>query len=92
MLFDTAPSAEGKRMVVDKETKESVFYVQLSGAKGDLDYTEPYISSDPPICSPRVSGVMRKVGQTGDHALNGTGTLLSFEIGFHRDRSFEDWD
>ena len=67
VLFDTAPSAEGKRMVVDKETKESVFYVQLSGAKGDLDYTEPYISSDPPICSPRVSGVMRKVGQTGDH-------------------------
>ncbi len=61
-------------MVVDKETKESVFYVQLSGAKGDLDYTEPYISSDPPICSPRVSGVMRKVGQTGDHhhdVLNG---------------------
>ena len=72
VLFDTAPSAEGKRMVVDKETKESVFYVQLSGAKGDLDYTEPYISSDPPICSPRVSGVMRKVGQTGDRALNGT--------------------
>ena len=62
-------------MVVDKETKESVFYVQLSGAKGDLDYTEPYISSDPPICSPRVSGVMRKVGQTGDPSSSCIGWL-----------------
>ena len=71
-------------MVVDKETKESVFYVQLSGAKGDLDYTEPYISSDPPICSPRVSGVMRKVGQTGDHhALNGCTGRHSGHLNFN---------
>jgi predicted glutamine amidotransferase len=63
VLFDTSPSAEGRRMVVDKEHLESSFYVHTSSDAKRLDYQEPIVSADPPICSPRVSGVMRKGGE-----------------------------
>lgn len=63
VLFDTSPSAEGRRMVVDKDTKESTFFVATTNGKRVVDYKEPHVSADPPICSPRVSGVMRKGGE-----------------------------
>ena len=50
-------------MVVDKDTKESIFFVQIGAGVKALDYGAPIISANPPICSPRVSGDMRKGGE-----------------------------
>ena len=41
--------------------QESTFCAHCGTVKR-VDFKEPYVSADPPICAPRVSGVMRKVG------------------------------
>ena len=55
-------------MVVDKDTKESIFFVRIGGEDVKaVDYGEPIISANPPICSPRVSGDMRKGASFVNH-------------------------
>jgi hypothetical protein len=63
VYFDTSQEAEGRRMVVDKHTLFSTFHVTLDRGTKPMGFGEPYVSANPPICSPRVSGEMRKGGQ-----------------------------
>ena len=63
VFFDTSPDAEGRRMVVDKDSGTSTFYVMVDPGVKPMAFDEPVVTANPPICSPRVSGEMRKGGQ-----------------------------
>ena len=62
VYFDTAPEAEGRRMVVDKDTQQSLFFFSLEDGTDEISFLDPIVTASPAICAPRISGDMRKGG------------------------------
>eukprot|EP01043_Picozoa_sp_COSAG02_P049847 COSAG02_NODE_5052_length_4692_cov_2.956238_2_plen_686_part_00 len=76
--FDPSPTAGGRRMHDSTNDPASTFYVQSSTV---INYQAPYVSADPPICSPQVHGTMRSGGELSPNDLQAMEVQYNCAVG-----------